>query len=170
MLIPIFYHGPYIVHRHRDSKGNYDLKAIKSELISTVSRRIAHCSGVYIYLQRTARGKLLARYVGVNTNGHILFEAMSKSHILSKDILDERGSRWLLLLTCHRPKGMRDSSFHRALKKLEKALILDLAIKRHPLANIMLHPKAPHFDFGVNGKSKAVGIFKESVNRKPPHV
>lgn len=168
MPVQVSYHGPYQFHRHRDSKGTHDCPAIRHDLIVDVPHRWARTSGVYIYLQRTTKNKWLARYVGINTTKHILDEALSKSHILEG--LDEHGSRWLLLLTCKRPAGMGKPSFERVVRKLEKALIRDLALKGHPLKNKIHLPKNPHVDFAKDDRSKAAVVFKRIVKHRPPYV
>lgn len=170
MSIQISYHGPYRIHRHRDKKGNYDLTALRHELVQKVPNKIAQSSGIYIVYQRVARGKLSARYVGVNTTKNLLHEALLKSHILHPDVLGNQGSRWLLLLVCRRPDQMPRGGFKRALLKLEKALILDLALKKHPLENVQHQPRKPRFDFQTSNRSSSAQIFKNLVKHKPPHV
>jgi len=83
MAITISYHGPYRVRIFKNEQGGYDLDAMEGHLQSQTLEGVAYASGVYIYVHRIGRGKLEARYVGVNTNSHLLGEAMSKKDLLS---------------------------------------------------------------------------------------
>ncbi len=171
MAITISYHGPYRIRIFKNEQGGYDLDAMEGHLLSQTLEGVAYASGVYIYVHRVGRGKLEARYVGVNTNGHLLGEAMSKKDLLSNRFLPEHGTPLVLFLKCERPKGMPDDSYKRALQNLEKYLIRYLSQKGHKLYNKKLHPRKPRFDFSLKGKSKATMTFKKLVRRKEtPHL
>jgi hypothetical protein len=81
----------------------FDLNAIEYKVGLQMPESIALSSGIYIFIHRRARGKLEARYVGVNTSSHLLAEAFNKTNLLSNQFLKERGTPLLLLLKCKRP-------------------------------------------------------------------
>lgn len=170
MQIPVSYHGPYHFHRHRDSKGHYEITAIQDDLNGKVRDEVAHSSGIYIFMQKRSHGKLRARYVGVNTNHHLLDEAMKKKNVLKRKVLDEQGSRWLFLIACDRPLGTHQSRFRRALLKLERALIRLLFYYDHPLVNKQHKPKDPRFDFSIKRGDKSTMTFRRLVHQRPPRV
>lgn len=171
MAIKIAYQGPYKVPRFLNQYGGYDLKAIEKKVASQVPDNTALGSGVYIYIHRRGKGKLEARYVGVNTNDHLLAEAFNKTNILSNQFLQEHGTPLLLFLKCKRPQGMPDDSFKDALLTLEDYLIADLSLKGHKLYNKKNRPRKSRFDFAIKGKSRATMTFKKIVNRRGlPHI
>mgnify|MGYP001606321406 FL=1 len=109
--------------------------------------------------------------MGVNKTGHLLQEALGKTNMLSNHFLPERGTPLLILISCKRPKGMPDSSFKESLLELEDYLIADLFLKGHKLYNRNKKPRRSRFDFAIKGKSRAIMIFKNIVNRRGlPHI
>jgi hypothetical protein len=130
----------------------------------------SHAAPASIFLQRRTHGKLRARYVGVNTNHHLLDEAMRKKNVLRKKVLSEQGSRWLFFLACDRPPGMHQARFRRALLKLERALIRLLFYYGHPLVNKQHEPKNSRFDFRTGRGDKSTMTFRRLVKERPPRV